>query len=116
MKRIRFLTGVGDGRAVISRGQLLTVSMVPGDGPVGGSYVQINNSSPIFVPAGSTLSLEAADLGNCCGADICDMYPGEQQIEIVFGRLIQPPTPPAGDPPAVLGDAPKSWLVVYNGC
>lgn len=113
MKRLRFLSGVGNGSAIVPNGQILAVTMVPGEDL--GSYVRINQSGPIFVPPGVTLDLQAEDLGNCCGDGECDRWPGEVQIEIVFGQHADPrwPWDPETIPPS---DAPASWLVVYNGC
>lgn len=108
MKKLRFLTGRGDGRATVPNGQLLSVSMVPGT--TTGSYLQINESAPIWVPVGTTIDLTADELGLCCGEDECNRYPGDVQIVIVFGTIVQI------SPRALTGDEPLSWLVVYNGC
>lgn len=116
MKAMFFPTGIGNGEVVVSDGQLLTVSMVPG---ADGSYVKIARGPEIWVPPNAVFSLEAADLGNCCGAGRCDQYPGEGQIRILFGTynfihdtlLIVP-----GDGLGALGSPPLTWLVVWTGC
>jgi hypothetical protein len=109
MKRLRFLSGEGNGTATVPDGQVISITMVPGlAAPALGSWVRIAQSKSIFVPPGITLDLQADDLGNCCGDDTCDRWPGDVQIVIEFGQAADPASPPASDPPA-------SWLVIYNG-
>lgn len=108
MKLIRYLTGVGNGTAVVPSGQILTISMVPG---TNGSWVQINNGKPIWVPSSATFSLEALDIGLEPGETLeCDQYPGDQSITIVFGQEVE-----GLNPRDTEGDEPLTWLVVYNG-
>lgn len=116
MKRLRFLTGKGNGKTTVPDGQILAVSMVPGlTDPAAGSYLAIGTNGPIFVPPGTTIDLQAADLGNCCGDGTCDRFPGDVQIVIVFGQEALGAID--GEPdPEVVGDPPASWLVIYNGC
>lgn len=120
MKAMFFPTGVGNGEVVVSDGQLLTISMVPG--PLG-SWARIGRGKSIWVPPNAALSLEAADLGLCCGANRCDQYPGEGQIRILFGTeafedaegggLEIDPVDGGGDD---AGSEPLTWLVVWTGC
>lgn len=115
MKRLRFPTGTGNGTVTVPNGQILAITMVPGKGAAGlgfisGSWVRIATNAPIWVPEISVLDLQAADLGLCCGDVECDRWPGEVQIEIIFGQNAKP------QPSSYAGIAPESWLVVYNGC
>lgn len=82
--------------------------MVPGET---GSWLQIANNEPIWVPPGTTFEIGAQELGLCCGASQCDMYPGEVQIVIIFGQNVNKPDPDIG-----VGSAPLSWFAVYHGC
>lgn len=115
MKRIRLCSGRGNGTATIPGGQILCITMVPGpeverDPPTGtGGWIRIATNAPIWVPYGYPIDLQAADLGNCCGEYVCDRWPGEVQIEIVFGQNAAPSNEDAGDEPA-------AWCVIYNGC
>jgi len=120
MKLLRFLsgeriTGTGNGVAIIPGGQVLDISMVPG---ANGSWVQIDESRPIWVPGGSAFEVGAAELGNCCGAERCDQWPGEVQVRIVFGQGVSPlPLGVGGEVPIPIeGDVPESWFVIYRGC
>lgn len=111
MKRLRFLSGVGNGQITVPDGQLLFLTMAAG--LTIGSWLKINESGPIFVPPGYTLGLDSKTFGFCCGEPECDRYPGERGITIVFGEGAAPlddtRVPIASDPPL-------SWLAVYNGC
>lgn len=112
MKRLRFLNGTGDDTAVIPDGQVLFLSVAAG--LTLGTWLKINESEPIFVPAGYTLGLDALAFGMCCGESECDRYPGERGITVVIGTAAAPLT---GDPPEPTeSDPPLSWLIVYNGC
>src|SRR5262245_6543363 len=112
MKRLRFLSGTGNFQQTIPEGQILSISMVPGSDA--GSWIQINESGPIFVPPGIVYLARAADLGLEPGESKCDRYPGDEGITIVFGQGVDgPPIDPlTGDP--ILLDAPISWEVIYN--
>lgn len=109
MKRLRFQSGIGNGEAVIPGGQILSISMVPGTATSTGSWIAIGNAGPIWVPYTKVLDLGAKELGECCGQEPCDQWPGDQQIRVVFGEDAAP-SGAASD-----GDPPLSWLVVYNG-
>jgi len=104
MKRMRFLSGRGNGTAIVPGGQILAIGMVPG---VAGSYCQIDEATPIFTPGDIVLDLQGAELGLCCGDRECDRWPGEVQVQIIFGQNVS-----GSDE----GDQPVSWLVIYNGC
>jgi len=111
MKRLRFLSGEGNGSAIIPDGsQALDISMVPG---TNGSWVQIAESKPIWVPPESTFEIGALELGAwvCGPVSVCDMWPGEVQVAIVFGQDVDGLQ--ARD---ILGDEPLSWFVIYTGC
>lgn len=112
MKRIRFLSGTGNGQTTVPDGQILFLSVVAGTDL--GSWLKINESAPIFVPPGYTLGLDAKTFGMCCGEPECDRYPGERGITIVFGENAAPVSSDTRVP--VPSDPPQSWLVVYNGC
>src|SRR5262245_27747409 len=104
-KRLRFLSGEGNGQATIPGGQVLSVSMVP-DG-TNGSYVVLNESRAIFVPPDTTFNLTAKELGQEDGNGL--QWPGEQQISIQFdsGDNLNGKVP--------LKSPPESWEVVYTG-
>lgn len=106
IKRLRFLSGEGNGSATIPGGQVLSVSVVP-DAAVG-SWVVLNESKPIFVPPNSTLSLTAKELGQEDGNAL--QWPGDGQILIQFdsGDNLNGKVPLLGPP--------ISWLVIYTGC
>ena len=108
MKRMSFQTGEGNGQATVTGGQLLDISMIPGEE---GSWIQIHTWKPIWVPAGSAFELGAHELGLCCGADKCDQFPGDVQIVIVFGQEVSPL-----DERQPIGSEPLSWFVVHTGC
>ncbi len=114
MKRLRFLSGEGNGVAIIPDGsQALDISMVPG---TAGSWVQIAESKPIWVPGSATFELGTKELGQeDCVRDKCDMWPGDIQVSIVFGQDVD------GLSPEQLaahntGSEPLSWFVIYTGC
>lgn len=117
MRRMRFLSGEGNGAATVPSGEVTCITMVPG---TGGSWLQINESKAIWVPGDVTLTLSGDELAACCGVDLVGCtsndprYPGDGQIQIVFGQEVQRPPDANPDAPTT-GDAPKSWLVVYNG-
>lgn len=108
---MRFLTGKGNGAPTVPDGQITYLWVVAGDP---GSWVQITNSGPIWVPKEHPLRMSAADLGNCCGVERCDRFPGEQQIQIVIGQNVQRPPDVNPDAPDN-GAAPVTWLIAYNG-
>lgn len=111
MKRIRYLSGVGDGQPTIPDGQILFLSVVAGT--TNGTWLRINESGPIFIPPEYTLGLDALTFGFCCGEPSCDRYPGERGITMVIGTEAAPPD---GGREPIESDPPLSWLVVYNGC
>lgn len=133
MKRLRFLSDFGNGSAIIPGGQILLIWMVPGlasEAQAGGSWLQIAESRPIWVPPSvsfSGITLRAEDLGlsdrsepitDPCDDPHCDQWPGTTQVEIIFGQNVQ--RPPRlitvdGTPVPDIGTAPQSWLVIYNG-
>lgn len=106
MKRLRFPSGTGDGQATIPDGQILFLSIVAGE--TLGTWFKVNESEPIFIPAGRTIGLDALAFGFCCGEEECDRYPGKTQISIVIGTQAAPD--------GVDSDPPLAWLIVYNGC
>jgi hypothetical protein len=105
---MRFLSGIGSAQVTVPGGQLLDVSVV-GDATLG-TYVMIGNQSSIFVPPGMAFELGAHELGLCCGADVCDQYPGDRQILVSFGTFAAPV-----NDRELVGE-PQTWLVVYTGC
>lgn len=126
MKRLRFLSGFGNGKATIPGGQLLYIKMVPGLSEVAGrgSWMQVAECAAIWVPQGTVQELRAADLGNdeqhdcaelACHTGCCDQYPGDVQIEIVFGQGVQNPKKVTNDDQPDTGEVPQAWLVVYAG-
>lgn len=118
MKRIRTESGAGNGNCIIPGGQILTISITPGadgsaSGLVGldGSWFKFNECRGIWVPSFTTVELGAKDLGLEDGENMCDRFPGDQQIALVFGQNATP-----GDfIPDGQGQAPLSWFVIYNG-
>lgn len=113
MHRMRFLTGPKNSNAAVAvpDGQITFLWVVAGDP---GTWIQINNCGPIWIPKDHHLKMSAADLGNCCGVDTCDRFPGDVQVQVVIGQNVQRAPDSNPDAPDA-GAAPVTWLIAYNG-